>query len=69
VDRTSWSTNIQMILFYLSIPLMVLAVAIAVVPLIVAMRLQQKSEQQAREVEKRPCVEEPVAVTEDRIAA
>ena len=70
MDRTSWSTNIQMILFYLSIPLMVMAVAIAVVPLIVAMRLQHQSEQQATEVaEDRLCVEESLAFTEDPIAA
>ncbi|HZM54204.1 MAG TPA: hypothetical protein VFC03_04180 [Acidimicrobiales bacterium] len=58
-----------MTLFYLSIPLMVVGVVIAVVPLVIGMILQQRSEQQVVRNLVKQDIEEPSAVDEQALAA
>jgi lipopolysaccharide export LptBFGC system permease protein LptF len=58
-----------MTLFYLSIPLMVVGVVIAVVPLVIGMILQQRSEQQVVRNLMKQDIEEPSAVDEQALAA
>ena len=58
-----------MTLFYLSIPLMVVGVVIAVVPLVIGMILQRRSEQQVVRNLVKQDIEEPSAVDEQALAA
>jgi len=58
-----------MTLFYLSVPLMVVGVVIAVVPLVIGMILQQRSEQQVVRNLMKQDIEEPSAVDEQALAA